>query len=97
MRTRLAWRRTGLSMVVAGLGGLEVLVEAFGARGAAPAFVAVVGGVALAVVAGSRARHLGSALEARLPLPDGGSLFAAAVLVSGCGAGVLVLVATRST
>lgn len=93
-RTRLAWRRTTLTLVVGGLVGGRALGDASGPLGLATAVVAL--GVAglLGVLARRRTRRVAAVLEAGGSLPGAGLLLVVAALPAACallgGAGLLL-------
>jgi uncharacterized membrane protein YidH (DUF202 family) len=90
-RTRLAWRRTALSMVVAGLLAPRALYQALGGVAVAIGVLGAAAGLTLIVAATRRAhRVVHVLLSGEGHLPDGRLLLAVALLVSS-GAGIAVL------
>ena len=93
-RTRLAWRRTTLTVVVGGLVGGRALGDVSGPLGLAAA--AAARGVAglLGVLARWRTRRVAAVLEAGGTLPGAGLLLVVAALPATCavlaGVGVLL-------
>jgi putative membrane protein len=90
-RTRLAWRRTALSMVVAGLLAPRALYDAIGGFAVATGLVGAATGVALTMAAARRARRvLHVLLSGAGLLPDGRLLLAVALLVAS-GSGIALV------
>jgi putative membrane protein len=83
-RTALAWRRTGLALVVLAVAAARALSSQWGARSIAAAAIGVAGAVALML--GSHLRHrtqhlaLTTTQHERIPLPGGTLLCALAIL-----------------
>lgn len=93
-RTRLAWRRTTLTVVIGGLVGGRALGDASGPLGLAAAVMAL--GVAglLGVLVRRRTRRVAAVLEGGGPLPGAALLLVVAALPAACallgGAGLLL-------
>ena len=90
-RTFLAWIRTALALVAAGVAVDVIDLDASAALQRALATVLVVAGLACAVLAWVRWARSERAMRQGVPLPSGGAAAALAGAV-GVAAGVLVLV-----
>ena len=98
-RTRLAWRRTLLALVVAVVVGERVLAPVLGRAALVGAGAGLVGVLVLAVLVARRARAADASLRARGDLSAGhgaGVLGASALLCSAGGVLALVLVVHRA-
>jgi 4-amino-4-deoxy-L-arabinose transferase-like glycosyltransferase len=97
-RTRLAWRRTLLTLTVATLIALRVLPPVLGTWTLGVGVAGLLATTALWLLAGRRARQVQAALV-RLQgrMPDGGLLLGLTLVVgSGAVLGLLVVVASLS-
>jgi uncharacterized membrane protein YidH (DUF202 family) len=98
-RTALAWRRTGLALVVGSLLGLRVLPQLMGPAGVAIAAVGVA--LALVVLAAAHRRYrrvhriLTSGSADRAGLPGGGLPALVAALTACAGAAALAVALVR--
>lgn len=87
-RTLLAWRRTNLSLVLAGLIGLRLLPEVSGGVSLWPPLAVLAAALLLHAIAERRSRHTRTELLAGRPVPRAGVLMlAVAVLVASCALG----------
>lgn len=87
-RTLLAWRRTLLSLAVAGLVGLRMLPERLGSASALLSLAVLGSALLLQLFAERRSRRTYAELLAgRSVPPAGGLLLAVAALVALCGFG----------